>query len=81
MDVDGLEHLILDGGKTALGKVKEVLVEVNDDFYDQSDNVKDLLGDAGFVLREKKHSSMFENNSTYNQIWVRKLEGKDAVHV
>ena len=76
MDVDGLEHFILKGGVNVLRNVKEVLIEVNEDFYDQAHECKQLLSEAGLVLKEKKHSEMIENSmsgfqNTFNQIWVR----------
>ena len=76
MDVDGLEHFILKSGVNVLRNVKEVLIEVNEDFYDQAHECKQLLSEAGLVLKEKKHSEMIENSmsgfqNTFNQIWVR----------
>ena len=74
MDVDGIEHLILKGGVSVLKKVKGVIIEVNDDFHEQSDQCKKLLLKAGLKFKEKKHSDMFENSdykNAYNQIWVR----------
>ncbi len=35
MDVDGIEHIILKGGKNVLKNVKEILVEINEDFVEQ----------------------------------------------
>lgn len=75
IDVDGIEHLILKGGKNVLNKTKEILIEINDDFKEQSDVTSEILKKAGFVLKEKKRSEMFENtayiNNTYNQIWSK----------
>lgn len=76
MDVDGLEHFILMGGKNVLGFIKSILIEVNDDFEEQAKQCEELLINAGLILKEKRHSdeinysdSGFQN--TYNQIWVR----------
>jgi len=77
IDVDGIEHLILKGAaKTLKSKeLKSLFIEVNDDFKEQANQVKDVLESAGFVLKEKRHSEMFEGSErfgrTYNQIWVR----------
>ena len=74
MDVDGIEHFILEGGKDVLKKVKSVSIEINDDFMDQALGAEKFLKDAGLSFKEKKHSPMFENtkiSSIYNQIWVR----------
>lgn len=76
MDVDGLEHFILKGGPVTLAGVREVLVEVNDDFVEQASMCRDLLSRAGLVLREKRQSEMIAGSKTgfahsFNQIWVR----------
>ena len=75
MDVDGIEHLILKGGSRVLREVAGILIEVNEDYKEQDDNVFEYLTEAGLVLKEKRHSDMFEGNiafgNSYNQIWVR----------
>jgi len=77
IDVDGIEHLILSGAVNTLknNNCRSVLVEVNEDFLEQSIEVKRILEDCGFVLRDKLHGNMFDNSEnfskTYNQIWVR----------
>jgi FkbM family methyltransferase len=76
MDVDGIEHLILQGGLPVIEKVKSVLVEVNDDFQEQAEKCNSLLCQAGLFLKEKRHSEMIDNSksvfqNTYNQIWMR----------
>ena len=75
MDVDGIEHLILKGGMKVLKNVKSVLVEINEDFENQAIESPTYLQEAGLVLKEKRHSEMFDNNprfgNTYNQIWHR----------
>jgi len=76
MDVDGIEHLILKGGRDVLTSVKGVLIEINDDFNEQASLCSQLLVESGLVLKEKRHAEMiacsttgFQN--TYNQIWSR----------
>jgi len=76
MDVDGIEHLILSGGESVLKGVKEVLIEVNDDFLEQAEGCEKLLKAAGLSLKHKLHSDMIDSSTTgfqntYNQIWVR----------
>lgn len=75
IDVDGIEHLILEGAQDVLKEVASVLVEVNDDFRMQSERVSKLLKNLGLVMKEKTHAPMFDDNArfgnTYNQIWVR----------
>jgi len=74
MDVDGIEHLIMKGGKGVLSKVDSVLVEINDDFAEQAENCAALLTAAGLRLDSKKHAEGMELTSmknSYNQIWSR----------
>ena len=77
IDVDGIEHLILKGAAKTLKskKLKSLFIEVNDDFKEQANQVKDILESAGFALKEKRHSEMFEGSERfgrlYHQIWVR----------
>ena len=52
MDVDGIEHYLLRGGRRVL-KDSGILVEINDDFRQQSDSSKELLEKAGLTLLEK----------------------------
>ncbi len=77
IDVDGIEHKILEGAKEilSLNSCKSVYIEVNDDFIEQSLNVKKILEQFGFKLKEKKHSEMTRLSSdfgnTFNQIWIK----------
>lgn len=77
IDVDGIEHMILKGIKNILREKAcySVFVEVNDDFYEQSEGVKSILEECGFKLSEKTHAEMHESseeyNKTFNQIWFK----------
>lgn len=76
MDVDGLEHIILSGGKDVLKSVKGIIIEINDDFSDQAIKAKEELMSAGLCLSKKLHSELIEQSTagfknTYNQVWVR----------
>ena len=74
MDVDGLEHLILQGGSAVLKNIKGMLVEINDGFAEQADVSASILKQAGFRLVEKAHSELVHNSafsSAYNQIWEK----------
>ena len=73
MDVDGLEHFILKGGKSVLDLVKGVLIEVNDDFHEQAAQCHQLLNQAGLIFKEKRQSDYIGSNTegfqnSYNQI-------------
>lgn len=79
IDVDGLEHLILEGGDQVLKNVESVLIEVNDYFQEQADGVQQILTKAGLTLVDKKLSSDefsepsdSQAQAAFNQIWKRK---------
>jgi FkbM family methyltransferase len=76
IDVDGIEHLILQGAMNLLENqtLRTILIEVNDDFVELARDVRDSLLAAGFVLSKKRQSEMFKGGSfshSFNQIWVR----------
>lgn len=76
MDVDGIEHLILKGGKSILQNTVGVIIEINDKFDTQSRAADLYLREAGFELKEKRHAEEYNNvnspaKDTYNQIWIK----------
>ncbi len=74
MDVDGIEHLILNGGTAVLQNAQSILVEINDDFRAQAEGAMRCLIAAGLELEEKRLWKGCDNSpfaSTYNQIWHR----------
>ena len=79
IDVDGLEHLILQGGKNTLANAKSILIEVNTDFVEQESAIQSSLKAAGFELETSSLSAFEPDNadkepnqlSVYNQIWSR----------
>ena len=76
IDVDGIEHLIIQGGEKVLFHVKELLVEINKNFEEQNNNSNKYLKQLVVDLKEKKRIELFQNNkrfsSMYNQIWIKK---------
>lgn len=77
MDVDGIEHLILQGGASILTSVKGILIEINDKFTTQANEADGYLKQAGMLLKEKRHADYFDSDAagsgqhTFNQIWAR----------
>ena len=75
IDVDGIEHLILQGARRTLENKNctSVLVEINDTFKEQHDLSTNILKECGFELEEKERSIYAKENKgfedTYNQIW------------
>lgn len=77
MDVDGIEHIILEGGSRILSNVRGILIEVNDDFREQAEQCEYYLRNAGLVLKEKRQLAMSVKSAsphanTFNQIWTRR---------
>lgn len=68
LDVDGIEHLILQGGTKYIKDVKEVLVEVNEYFEEQNESCNEILKSYGFTLINKGN---YPDSSlrVANQIW------------
>lgn len=76
LDVDGIEHLILNGGREVLRNVKGVLIEVNDAFQRQASECRSVLSESGLVLKDKRQSEMTSSSTmgfqnSFNQIWIR----------
>lgn len=69
IDVDGIEHLILSGAKKVLMQVDTVLIEIDEDFNEQSQDSKKYLSAAGLTLREKHTFDGLSSQS--NQLWIR----------
>ena len=78
IDVDGIEHLILEGGDKFLNdkKVKSLSIEINENFKEQYDKVLNLMNKYEFKLLHKKHNDdMFSEQSkfknTYNYMFKK----------
>jgi FkbM family methyltransferase len=75
IDVDGIEHLVLQGAPRVLGRVSSISIEINDDYREQAHGCAQLLGQAGLRRVRKAHSDMIAANAafarTFNQIWAR----------
>ena len=77
IDVDGIEHLILSGGPNVLRSLRSVLIEISNDFHEQSMLCKKYLQQAGLVLEDNhlwkvSGKESISTAGTVNQIWVRK---------
>ena len=77
IDVDGIEHFILKGGIRTLAdkRVRSLLIEVNENFIEQSSQVNKIMKDTNFKLRKKLRAEEFylgNYNKTYNYIFEKK---------
>ena len=76
IDVDGIEHLILQGGDRFLydKKIKSILIEVNEDFKEQYSKILELMNKFNFKFLEKKSSPLLQNSvfsNTFNYIFIK----------
>ena len=78
IDVDGIEHLILDGANEYLQdkKIKSLSIEINENFTEQYNKVLDCMKHNKFQILSKKHNEiLFSKNSkfskTFNYIFKR----------
>lgn len=78
IDVDGIEHLILEGGDRYLKnvKIKSLSIEINENFKEQYDNVLKIMYINNFKILHKKnnikaHANKSEHLNTFNYIFVR----------
>tara|TARA_B100000686_G_C16739197_1_gene945537 strand:- start:514 stop:1323 length:810 start_codon:yes stop_codon:yes gene_type:complete len=78
IDVDGIEHLILEGGNKFLSneKIKSLSVEINENFSEHHKKVLELMKEYSFKILHKKHneenvSSESKFSKTFNYIFTR----------
>ena len=72
IDVDGIEHLILNGGEEVLKNTKEILIEINDEFEIQEKKSTEYLEKAGLSLYNKNPQGNNKSKKIFNQIWKKK---------
>ena len=78
IDVDGLEHLILEGAGEYLKdkKIKSLSIEINENFKEQYRKVIEIMDQSEFKLLHKKHNDEMFNKSrefskVFNYVFVR----------
>lgn len=78
IDVDGIEHLILEGAEPFLNdnKIKSLSIEINENFYDQFSKVLDIMKKNGFKILHKKQNKKLllddgKFNKTFNYVFIR----------
>ena len=64
IDVDGIEHLILEGASDHLdnSEIRSMSIELNENFKDQVNSVLKIMDKSNFRFKNKKHASMFDNS-------------------
>lgn len=77
IDVDGIEHLILEGGDQVLynEKIKSISIEINENFSSQYSKIIELMTKYKFKIKHKKRNEKFsigqEFNKTFNYVFIR----------
>ena len=78
IDVDGIEHLILEGGNKALDndKIRSCSIEINENYKEQYSKVLYIMKKNNFEILHKKHNQdMFSRekkfNKTFNYIFKK----------
>ena len=68
IDVDGIEHLILKGAENYLidPNIKEILIEINENFIDQKKYVLEIMKKNNFKFIWKKNNIDFIQNKSLN---------------
>lgn len=69
IDVDGIELLILKGGKKVLKKVKGVLIELSEKWLDRKVKCEKILLASGLKRVDFKYN--MNRKDSLNQIWER----------
>ncbi len=77
IDVDGIEHLILEGANKYLNhpEIYGILIEINENFNSQKDAVMNVMKENNFKMMWKKNNNNFIKNPnlkyTYNYYFSR----------
>ena len=71
IDVDGIEHLILEGASDHLdnSEIRSMSIELNENFKDQVNSVLKIMDKSNFRFKHKKHASMFNNSDKFSKIF------------
>ena len=69
IDVDGIEHLILEGANNYLDnpEIKSMSIEINENFKDQFNNVLKIMDKSNFKIKHKKQASLSSNSDKFSK--------------
>tara|TARA_B100000029_G_C17511565_1_gene936463 strand:- start:81 stop:944 length:864 start_codon:yes stop_codon:yes gene_type:complete len=69
IDVDGIEHLILEGANNYLEnkKIKSMSIEINENFLEQYESILKIMQNFNFKIKQKKHSLLVEDSKKYSK--------------
>ena len=69
IDVDGIEHLILEGANNYLdnAEIRSMSIELNENFKEQFNSVLEIMDKSNFKIKHKKHASMFDSSDKFSE--------------
>ncbi len=73
IDVDGIEHIILRGAGDFLKdlKIKSILVEVNEKYTEQYENILKIMNESNFKFKNKYSNNNYDFPNNFNYIFER----------
>ena len=79
IDVDGVDNIILKSFGHNIKSIKSILIEVNDNFESQRNDIESFLNSNNFKLMKKEQSELIKRfpktfHNSYNQIWTNNDE-------
>jgi FkbM family methyltransferase len=68
LDVDGIEHLILQGGEKTLknSNLKSILVEIDESLKDQLSAIMNIMKNNNFTIKEKENVLINQKSKKFN---------------
>jgi FkbM family methyltransferase len=71
IDVDGIEHLILQGASNCLNspEIKSISIELNEDFKEQFNTVLRIMDESNFRFKHKKQGSLYDYSHKFSKVY------------
>ena len=71
IDVDGIEDEILMGGINSLNdkNLRSILVELNENYKSQLNNVLDIMNQFNFKIKHKKHAAIYDKDKKFSKLY------------
>ena len=78
IDVDGIEDKILRGGIESLNHsdLKSILIELNEEYSSQFNNVINSMKKIGLEFKEKKHAEIYDKDQRFSNLYNYVFEKK-----
>ena len=82
IDVDGIEHFILEGGNKYLKhpSIKSFSIELNENFLEQFHSVNQIMKKNDYIFKHKKRSDCLNAAGNFNKTFNYVFEKREIVH-